>query len=944
MSSCIIGNEAYCRVTAQQSQIVPKENLKRGFIRPVSLMLILLVICLGINAASGISVQHMKCEYLDEPLGLDEPNPRFSWTLAATDTDVYGVRQTEYRILVAKTRKQLDKNKGDMWSSGWIKSDESQQIEYQGKPLDSDRTYYWKIQVKDQNKKKSGWSNVSNWSTGLFNSSDWSAKWIGTNEVYDTNQPDCTIFDPWFRKTVSFKEKPVRLIIYVASVGYHELYVNGEKIGDGVLAPCVSDHTTRARYIAYNIADKIKPGENTIGIWLGTSWSIFRPYGTEDKPKSPIVIAQGDVYYKDNLANNPSFRIQTDESWKCHPSPNKLLGNWASNNYGGEIWDANLEIPEWSLVSYNDSQWNNVKTFNPKLILSSQNVEETRLFDKINPIKIEERPDGSYRVDMGVNFAGWTKIKVKGKKGDRVDFLFSEREQEEITFNNHSAYIIGPSGEGCFQNRFNYSSGRWITIRGLKEKPLLSDISGWQVRTAYNPVSTFECSDSLQNWIYDRVCWTFKNLSIGGYVVDCPQRERLGYGGDAHATAETGLFNFGMGAFYTKWMQDWRDVQGWQSLNGKRDGSGVLPHTAPTNDGGGGPAWGGICVTLPWYVYQHQGDKRILEENFSLIVNWLKFLDSHTENNLLKRFGGSWDFLGDWLWPNANAEGMNNDKPETVCYNNCYRVFNLRTAAKIARVLGKEAEAVKWEEQANLSSSAIHAMFFDSADSSYADKSMGNLAAALLADVPPADLRDQVMKRLENEIRITRNGHIHVGITGGALLFKLLKEKGRDDLIYLMTSQTDYPGWGYMKANGATTIWEMWEKDLPGHSLLHSSYLYPGAWFIEGLGGIHRDSANPGFKRFIVRPPLLGESSVTWAKASFDSPVGMIKTYWKLDNGKRTLDVTVPPNSTAIVQFPICGESKVIEKTGHGKLLGNENGYALFELSSGSYSLTEVSL
>ena len=237
-------------------------------------------------------------------------------------------------------------------------------------------------------------------------------------------------------------------------------------------------------------------------------------------------------------------------------------------------------------------------------------ISNIAIKSKINPIKIEERPDGSYRVDMGVNFAGWTKIKVKGKKGDRVDFLFSEREQDEITFNNHSAYIIGPSGEGCFQNRFNYSSGRWITIRGLKEKPLLSDISGWQVRTAYNPVSTFECSDSLQNWIYDRVCWTLKNLSIGGYVVDCPQRERLGYGGDAHATAETGLFNFGMGAFYTKWMQDWRDVQGWQSLNGKRDGSGVLPHTAPTNDGGGGPAWGGICVTLPWYVYQHQGDKK----------------------------------------------------------------------------------------------------------------------------------------------------------------------------------------------------------------------------------------------------------------------------------------------------------------------------------------------
>src|SRR5690606_9723070 len=235
-------------------------------------------------------------------------------------------------------------------------------------------------------------------------------------------------------------------------------------------------------------------------------------------------------------------------------------------------------------------------------------------------------------------------------------------------------------------------------------------------------------------------------------------------------------------------------------------------------------------ITLPWFMYQHYGDMQVLEKNFELMKGWLSFLDTHVEDNLLRRFGGQWDFLGDWLWPNATAEGMNNDSPETLCLNNAYYIFNLRTAAKIARLIGREEEASIWEKKAERSSKAVHAMFYNEADNSYADGSMANLAAVLLADVPPAEWRRTVVKRLEREIIEVRKGHIHVGITGGALLFKLLRDEGRDDLIYSMTSKRTYPSWGYMKDNDATTIWEMWEKDLPGHSLLHSSYLFPGAW------------------------------------------------------------------------------------------------------------------
>jgi alpha-L-rhamnosidase len=913
----------------------------------------------GSAGRSSIQPVNLRCEYLENPIGLDELSPRFNWIHTATNITAHGQKQTAYRIIVASDLKILHQNQGDEWDSGWVKSDQMQQIEYKGNALRSDRYYYWKVVVKDEKGAVSAWSKTSFWSTGLLLQSDWKAKWIGTSEVFDPSKADCNISDPWLRKTFSLQKKPGKAMLFLASVGYHELYVNGKKIGDDVLAPAVTDHTKRARYVAYDIATALQPGKNVIAIWLGTSWSIFGPYITPGRPNTPIVIAQATIYNanKPALGTKPALVLQTDESWKTHASPNKLLGTWDFARMGGELWDANKEIPNWNTATCDETKWSKATVYQPKLTLSAQNVEPNRLFDEIKAIGIEARPDGSYRVDMGVNFAGWTEVDLVGNKGDQIEFTYSEREMADQTFNLHSAYIIGPAGKGTFRNRFNYSSGRWITIRGLKYKPRLSDIRGWMVRTNFQSATNFQCSDTLQNWIYDKIKWTFQNLSIGGFVVDCPQRERLGYGGDAHATCETGMYNYKLGAFYTKWMQDWRDVQGTEPIvgnmydlasarkkvmTGRIMNNGILPHSAPTYAGGGGPAWGGIVVSLPWYVYQHEGDKRILEKNFELIKGWLSFLDLHTKDDLLQRFGGEWDFLGDWLWPNATAQGMNNDKEETLCLNNSYRVFNLRTAAKIARAIGKHREAEIWEQQAKRCSAAIHARFYRAADQSYADGSMANLAAALLAEIPPAELKAIVMKRLEQDILILHKGHINVGITGGAILFKLLRQEGRDDLIYSMTSKKEYPGWGYMKANGATTIWEMWEKDLPGHSLLHSSYLYPGAWYIEGVGGIQRDPAAPGFQKFIIRLPALKEEALSWARTSFDAPAGLITTYWKRTGNDLKLEVTIPPNCTATIQLSAANISASIKESEYVKVKGLKNGAMLLEVSSGKHTFDHI--
>lgn len=914
-----------------------------------TIVLLIFLMSMHKSNAQSLDPVRLEIEYLSNPLGLDVIQPRFSWVLNPTKVRQYGLAQSAYRILVATSPSLLKEGKTDMWDTNWVTSTQMSQVVYNGNKLCSDRTYYWKVAVKDEKGKLSKWSAVQKWTTGLLDANLWKAQWIGGKEVFDPKQADSNISDPWLRKSFDLHFVPKKANIYVASIGFHEVYVNGKRVGEEVMAPVVTDHTKRARYVVYDIAPYLTKGKNVIAFWLGTSWSIFAGYNVDNsRPLTPMVAAQVDFYT--DLNKKPIQTLISDTSWKIKKSPNKLLGIWDFGKMGGELWDDRKVEHDWNEISYKDNSWDFATAYNLPLLISAQNTKGNKIYDILKPIAIEERPDGTYRVDMGVNFAGWTQVKVKGLEGDRIDFYYSEREKGDMTFGLHSAFIIGKNGSGVFKNRFNYSSGRWITIKGLTYKPSLDDIQGWLVHSDYTEVGNFESSDTLQNWIYDKVKWTFKNLSIGGFIVDCPQRERMGYGGDAHATSETGMYNFQLGAFYSKWMQDWRDVQGTEPMvgnmhdpnyarkqvtSGRIFNNGILPHTAPTYWGGGGPSWGGIVVTLPWFMYQYYGDTKVLTDNYPLIKGWLSFLDSHVENDLLKRFGGQWDFLGDWLWPNATSEGMNNDKDETLCLNNSYRVFNLRTAVKIARIQGDEKQAARWEDQARKSSDAINKRFYNTHNNTYVDGSMANLAAALLAEVVPQIDRDKVFQSLENEILVKHNGHIHAGITGGALLFKLLRESGRNDLIYSMTSKKTYPSWGYMKESGATTIWEMWEKDLPGHSLLHSSYLYPGAWYIEGVLGIKKDL--PGFTQFVVEPPTQNETDLKWARGSYNSPVGLIESNWNRENGKLKLSITVPINSTCLLKLDENDAQIVTENAAVITKVGKQNNKIVFKLTSGRF-------
>jgi alpha-L-rhamnosidase len=904
-------------------------------------------ICYASESTASIKPFDLQCEYLKDPVGIDVIKPRLSWKLQALDPQERGQRQISYRILVARSKARLELNEGELWDSGEVKSDQSIHVEYQGARMKSGMECYWKVKVRDNNGKLSPWSTPSRWTMGLLEPSDWSAKWIGSDQqfVKFKGLPPQGKFlaDPWLRKVFTVGKKPRRATAYIASVGYHELYVNGRKVTDTVLMPSVSDHTKRARYVTYEITDLLQNGRNVIGLWQGTSWSIFPLYKTEDKPQTPIVLAQVEM----EMPNGRILREITDETWKTHASPNVLLGTWMFTDYGGEYYDATQELPNWCSVDLDDSSWKAVTVYHPKLTLSAEILEPNRRTKKITPVTIVKIQEGAYRVDMGVNFAGMVEIDVKGEPGDVVEMQFSEDPNKMMTHRLHSAYRIGPNGKGTFRNRFNYGSGRWILIKGLDYKPSLNEIRGYQVRTDFQRAGWFECSNELLNNIYAITLWTYENLSLGGYVVDCPQRERMGYGGDAHATTQTALNNYHLGAFYSKWSQDWRDVQGkdtaWglgkKSTSQKAKESGNLPYTAPTYWGGGGPAWSGYCVTLPWYLYRHYGDMRILEVNFDTIQRWLAFLETKSKDNMLVRWGGQWDFLGDWLWP--GAEGVNGDTRETLFFNNCYWIYNLQTAARIAEALGKKDMATKYRRRAKEVARAVHKEFFDPREKGYVNNMQAYLAIALLVGLPPKEVRPAVWKRFEDEILVRRKGHFWGGITGGYFIVKNLLESDRQDLMYVMATKEDYPGWGDMLRKGATTLWEAWDGR---NSLLHSSYLHIGAWFMEGLAGIQPDPERPGYKHIILKPGVMKDQDLNWVKAGLETSYGLVRSEWAIENETFRLKVSIPPNTTATVYLPTTnlrsikeGNAPLIKSRGVGRVR-RQKGYSIIEIQPGHYA------
>ena len=604
-----------------------------------------------------------------------------------------GVRgQSAYRVLVASTPAILQKDRGDLWDSGRVVSEQHTWVEYGGKKLMSGQQAYWKVRVWSDAGKALPWSAQATWSMGLLQSSDWHSKWIGEQRPDGTTE-GTPLPSPWLRKTFTLARKPNRAVAYVNPLGYYELYINGRKVDDHVLSPAVSDYSRRNIYVAHEVADYLVPGKNVVALWLGRGWYVKGHPGVIHD--GPLVRAQLEI----SLGDGNTTQVVTDATWKVHESPISPLGRGtAFGDYGGERYDPSLEIPRWNQVDLDDSKWQTAAVFEPPQVLTAaQMVEPNRLVETIKAVRVDAYPQGGWVVDMGKAFTGWLEIKLPAlAKGSTVKLEYSDQMEPDKPAPGAAAGSgAGPAGSGSapvqsgpgarradgplppgnppsgagtsgrvgpppaagagsgnagrggnqtvfphtynqrdevvgngeplsFRSRFNYHGFRYVRVIGLETAPDVIGATGYLIRTAYDRDGEFTSSNDLLNQIHQMVTRTYESLTLGGYVVDCPTRERLGYGGDAGTSFETGMFNFSTGGLYNRWLANWRDSQD--------PATGSLPHTAPhfPNRGGGGPMWGGMVVTLPWQMYLQYGDKGVLETNYPMIQKWLGYLASET--------------------------------------------------------------------------------------------------------------------------------------------------------------------------------------------------------------------------------------------------------------------------------------------------------------------------
>ena len=819
----------------------------------------------------------LRCEGRVEPLGIGAPRPRLSWRVAPGT----GKGTSAWQVQAAATSAALADGQADLWDSGRVTEGDACAARF-APALAARAEVHWRARAWDEVGRVSAWSAPARFTLGLLTEEDWHGSWIGAHDAATAARTD----SPWLRTTLVLPAGARRLVAHVASLGYQEPWLNGAKVGADVLMPSVVDLSRRARAVTYETSANLQAGENVIGLWLASGWAANERYGVEAHPLARVELEV-------ELADGRRLRAASGPEWEWRASSRQHLGPWAFGSYGGERVVAELENADWCRPGGAVGDWRAVASFPCALPIVSEACEATRPVEELRPASIEEQRPGVWRVDFGRAFTGFTRIALVGAPGATVHLSWSEREDEECTYGQASELVLDGAGRGVFEHRFNYAAARWLTLEGAARAPRLDEVTGLLVRTGYARTARFRCSDPTLQAVHDAVAWTYECLSLGGYTVDCAHRERWGYGGDAHATMETALDHFDVGPLYAKWLDDWAAIQ---------NEHGNLPFTCPTYQGGGGPAWSGIVVMLPWELWLRTGDERVLARAWPVIERWLEFLESQTVDGVLEFYFDArytadvYSFLGDWV-PPGGVQAGGPPGAEARFFNNAYRVWNVRTAARIAARLGREEDARQLAQRADELAAAVHARFFDPARRVYVSERQTYLALPLLAGLGDTGLREELFLRLVADLETRR--HVDTGIHGTWMLTRLLLERGRADLCALVASQRDFPSWGDMLAQGATTIWEQWDGD---NSRMHSSFLSIGAFFVEGLAGIRADPEAPGYAHVVLAPcfaPGLSE-----VECELDTPRGTVRSAWRREGDVVQYSCTIPPLSRATLTLP----------------------------------------
>jgi alpha-L-rhamnosidase len=875
--------------------------------------LIVVFLIAGCSSKNIPKVFDLRCESLQNPLGIDKTTPRFSWKISSEKN---GTGQKAFQILVAAEPSDLTERKTTLWNSGIVESNASIYVPYQGQKLNSVTSAWWKVRVWDEAGNVSGWSEPARFSVGLLTENDWQATYIAFNT--ENGYREC----PQLYSTFEADETESDYFLHVNSLGYHEVFLNGKKVGNGLLAPAVSQFDKRSLINTYDVSAYLKKGENEIILWLAGGWYTEGLPGVANN--GPVVRAQLEKvenYHREVI-------LATDENWQGRKSSYTRHGTWRPDQFGGEIVDGVLakndleaENPEnpWQPVSLVDI---------PPHKASPQMTEQNAITDTIVPVSIKEIAPDTFLVDMGKNLTGWVEFnfphlqKSQEIKLEYFDHLINgERFNDR---NQYDVYIASGDSPEMFINKFNYHGFRYIRVTGLKNKPAAESIKAYLIHTDFEPASTFECSDPDLNAIHDMLFYTFQCLSIGGNFVDCPQIERLGYGGDGNASTLTAQIMFNLAPVYNNWLQTWADVI-------REDGG--MPHTAPNPyRAGGGPYWCGFIITASWQTYLNYGDTLVLEKYYPVMQKWLGYVDHHTVDGLLKRWPDtdyrSW-YLGDWAVP----EGIDQtDEASVDLVNNSFIAVCFDNMKRIANVLGKTDDARLYASKKQQLQKKIHDTFFDETTNSYATGTQIDLAFPMIAGVVPGDKLYAVENSLYHETKENRNGHLATGLVGLPVLTEWVVKNDAADLMYSMLKKRDYPGYLYMIENGATTTWEHWNG---ARSHIHNCYNSIGSWFYQAVGGIRPVENVPAYRKVRIQPQIPG--GMTWANTSQETPFGKLVVNWKLAGDQLELEIEIPVGVEAEVVIPPSAKSYKLNDKEYEMAGKKENEV---ELKCGKYKIS----
>ncbi len=916
--------------------------------RHILLILFLMQAC---RPGAMISPVKLTCENLKDPQVVDVIYPRLSWINepAGSGRDI---SQSAYEIRVSSNRKDLIAGKADLWNSGKINSDASINIKYNGTTLKSRQDCWWQVRVWDNKGLRSGWSDPGYWGMGILNKQEWKATWIGAPWQGEDPLPkspypkgknqSVTPFTspveklpsnaPILRKEFSIGKKIATARAFVSGLGYFELYLNGEKVGNDVLVPNLTLYSKRddigpigamtennfreyrVMYLAYDLTKLLKQGENVVGVILGNGFYNPASFWTQGYG-TPRFLGQVNIVYTDGTEEI----IISDTTWKAAKSP--IIMDLI---YDGEHYDAQIEQKGWDSPGIDDSRWEKaVLRKPPDGILKAHMSPTDKVMEILAPQSIEKLGDGHFKVDFGQEISGWLRIKnVIGERGRRIDFKYICESPS-----GENSYTMKGGEPESYAARFTWFVFREVEILNWPGELKPEQIQAEAVYTDIETTGKFECSNELFNKI-NKIWWRSQTDNMhGGIASDCPHRERSPYTGDGQVACVTVIHNFDARAFYTKWIQD---IYGAQNPE-----NGYVPNGAPWQPGcGGGVGWGAAMNIMPWEYYLHYGDRDLLEANYEGMKGYIRYMLTWTDEDGImysqapeKSKPNRWINLGEWVAP------VKLPPDEMVHTFFLWRCADLTSRA--ARVLGNSDDEKFFSALANKTSQAFQKRFYNEEKGSYGPYG-GNILALKIG--LPADQQKRVIEALKRDI-LLNDYHLDTGIFGTQFFFEVLAENGLQEYAFRAMNQKSEPGYGWWIEQGATTTWEKWDG---GGSRNHPMFGGGLTWFYRKLSGMNADPDKPGYKHIIFKPQPVED--ISWSSYSTLTPYGNAGIKWEKKKDAFSIDINVPVGSTATVYVPAESVSDVTES---GKMITDSEsiifkelneGYAVFLVSSGKYN------